>query len=150
MSKAIEEAAMRAKRSLESRKRGEEDMDLDQSDGSSAAEEEMEREDLSKLPEEEKYIHWDGRIERRKVLPKGQAPANAIAWQASKKVLKEKLAQNGRSYVLIEKGRFVKDREGKSETMVGGKVVLNGGDLERHFGAFDLDRVSLGLVFSLV
>ena len=113
---------------------GEEDMELDSEDESKASssdESEVEKFD------DQVFFHRDGRMERRKVLMRGQAPAAAIAWQASPQILREKLAENGYPYVSISKASFLKNRtNGKNPP------VLNGGELEYHFGKYDLDRVS--------
>ena len=85
------------------------------------------------------FHHGSGRTLPRTVLPHGIAPAAAIAWQASKKVLEEKLALNGNQYLLIEKGEFQRVRDGSQ----GGSLARpNGEELERHFRAFGIDRVS--------
>lgn len=147
MQKSIAEAVLAAKRRLEANgvkkpkeakvreADGEEDMELDSDDDESKAssgdESEVEKFD------DQVFFHRDGRMERRKILMRGQAPAAAIAWQASPQILREKLAENGYPYISISKASFLKNRtNGKNPP------VLNGGELEYHFGQYDLDRVS--------
>ncbi|GAA5908894.1 hypothetical protein JCM6882_005477 [Rhodosporidiobolus microsporus] len=83
------------------------------------------------------YHHASGRVEPRRILPRGIAPVGAIAWQASKKVLQEKLHANGRPYLKIEKTRFQETRKAGQ----GGRLAVpNAEELERHFGEYEIDR----------
>ncbi|GAA6040167.1 hypothetical protein JCM8097_004160 [Rhodosporidiobolus ruineniae] len=82
------------------------------------------------------YHHANGRVEPRRILPRGIAPVGAIAWQASKKVLLEKLAANGRRYLKIEKGKYQEERKGAG----GRPAAPNAEELERHFGKYEIDR----------
>jgi hypothetical protein len=151
---AVAQAVLAAKKRLEVVQKktkarevdGEVDMELDSDAeaGSKASseedEDEEEEEEEEESIEDRIFFHRDGRSERRKVLQRGQAPANAIAWQASRTVLMEKLATNANAYLSIAKARFYEARD----TGRRGKTpVLNGGELEAHFGEYDLDRVSL-------
>lgn len=84
------------------------------------------------------FFHADGRVEPFKGLRRGKAPANAIAWQASRTVLVEKLADNGRPYISISRSVYDQQRMDKK----GKAPALKGDDLEAHFADFDIDRVS--------
>ncbi|BGP16348.1 histone methyltransferase set1 [Rhodosporidiobolus nylandii] len=82
------------------------------------------------------FHHRSGRAEPRRILPRGIAPVGAIAWQASRKVLLEKLAANGKPYLKIDKTTFQQKR-----TAGGGRgAVPNAEELEKHFGEFEIDR----------
>ncbi|GAA5820126.1 hypothetical protein JCM11251_005494 [Rhodosporidiobolus azoricus] len=137
-----------------SKEEGEADMEMD-SDAEAAAADELQREeDESKSgsgsgsgsgadseDEDAKdtifYHHATGRVEPRRILPRGIAPVGAIAWQASKKVLQEKLHANGRPYLKIEKTKFQEKRQAGQ----GGRLAVpNAEELERHFGEYEIDR----------
>ncbi|CEQ39531.1 SPOSA6832_01052 [Sporobolomyces salmonicolor] len=150
MASAIAQAVEAAKRRLKQQQQaslqpkktkdeGEVDMEMDsESDGSKSGsehsdEDEDEYEDAKDMIF---YHHASGRIEPRRILPKGIAPVGAIAWQASKKVLTEKLAANGKPYLMIDKTAFQRTRLAQ-----GGRLAVpNGEDLERHFGDYEIDR----------
>lgn len=85
------------------------------------------------------FFHADGRTEPFRGLRRGKAPANAIAWQASRTVLLEKLADNGMPYLSISRTTYDQQRTDKK----GKAPALKGDDLEAHFADFDIDRVSL-------
>ncbi|GAA5947927.1 hypothetical protein JCM3765_007032 [Sporobolomyces pararoseus] len=123
----------------------EEDVDMDMSAESSASGdedgEEEDEDDEEKVDKKDKiYFHHQngaaGAQGGRGWLPRGKAPAAAIAWQASKKVLEEKLASNGKKYLLIERAEFQRTRLNNEGKM----AVPNGEDLERHFKDFGIDR----------
>lgn len=148
MSKAVAAAVLQAKQRLDStrKKKGrkggeEEEMDMELSDSDEVGDGKSEGDNESAVEEkidDEIFFHSSGRMEKRKVLQKGRAPAAAIAWQASPQVLKEKLITNGFSYVSISKSTFYAARKfGHS----GNPQGLSGGELEHHFREYDLDRV---------
>jgi len=129
-----------------------EDVDMEMSAESSASGDENDdddSEDEEKVDKKDKiYFHHaqngiggkaGSGITPRGWLPRGQAPAAAIAWQASKKVLEEKLSLNGKKYLMIERAEFQRTRKGQEGKM----AVPNGEELEKHFNAFGIDRVSL-------
>ncbi|GAA5873999.1 hypothetical protein JCM8547_001597 [Rhodosporidiobolus lusitaniae] len=83
--------------------------------------------------------------EPRRILARGMAPVGAIAWQASKKVLLEKLAANGRPYLKIEKEGYQKQREeggvkGQGQKRGGRLAVPSAEELERRFRKYEIDR----------
>jgi len=78
-----------------------------------------------------------GRLAPRRTLPRGIAPVGAIAWQVSKKVLVDKLVDNGRPYLLIEKASFERHRLAQGGRM----AVPNHDELKRHFRDYEIDRV---------
>ncbi|GAA5858176.1 hypothetical protein JCM1840_001072 [Sporobolomyces johnsonii] len=150
MASAIAQAVEAAKRRLKQQQQaalqpkkmkdeGEVDMEMDsESDGSKSGSEHSD--DDEEEDEDAKdmifYHHASGRVEPRRILPKGIAPVGAIAWQASKKVLTEKLAANGNPYLMIDKTAFQRTRLAQ-----GGRLAVpNGEDLERHFGDYEIDR----------
>ncbi|GAA5845448.1 hypothetical protein JCM9279_003035 [Rhodotorula babjevae] len=77
-----------------------------------------------------------GRLAPRRTLPVGIAPVGAIAWQVSKKVLVDKLIDNGRPYLLIEKASFERHRLAQGGRM----AVPNHDELKRHFRDCEIDR----------
>ncbi|GAA5875662.1 hypothetical protein JCM3774_002574 [Rhodotorula dairenensis] len=84
-------------------------------------------------------LHYDyalGKSQIRRVLPPGVAPAGAIAWQVSKKILLEKLRANGHPYLLIERRPFQEDRP----TRTGPHAAPSNEDLQRYFGKYGIDR----------
>jgi hypothetical protein len=107
--------------------------------GSDSEEEEEEEEEVEDKKDALFYHHSNGRAEPRRILPRGIAPVGAIAWQASKKVLLEKLAANGKQYLKIDKTAFQAQRAGQN----GRSAVPNAEELERHFGKYKIDRVRL-------
>lgn len=151
MSKAVAAAVLVAKQRLESSKKKKvgkgraelegDEMDMELSDSDEAGDGKSEEDNESAVEEkidDQVFFHKNGRMERRKVLQKGRAPAAAIAWQASPQVLRGKLITNGLSYVSISKTTFYAARKfGHS----GNPSVLSGGELEHHFRDYDLDRV---------
>lgn len=118
---------------------GEVDMELESDNSRGNSDDDDRDEDKSRKRDDQIFFHRDGRREPRKVLRRGQAPAAAIAWQASPQVLRSKLLDNGKPYLFIHKSKFYDAREF-------GTTVLNGGDLEGHFNAYELDRVSSTIV----
>ncbi|BGP48228.1 histone methyltransferase set1 [Rhodotorula kratochvilovae] len=82
------------------------------------------------------YHHGTRTLAPRRILPRGIAPVGAIAWQVSKKVLLEKLADNGRPYLLIEKAAFERHRYAQNGRM----PTPNHDELERHFRAYNIDK----------
>ncbi|GAA5982768.1 hypothetical protein JCM5350_006241 [Sporobolomyces pararoseus] len=123
----------------------EEDVDMEMSAESSPSGDEdgedEDEDDEEKVDKKDKiyFHHQSGAASAqggRGWLPRGKAPAAAIAWQASKKVLEEKLATNGKKYLLIERAEFQRTRQNTSGRM----AVPNGEDLERHFKDFGIDR----------
>ncbi|GAA5925607.1 histone methyltransferase SET1 [Sporobolomyces koalae] len=164
MASAIASAVEAAKRRLKQqqdggpdrtksrRKRADEleggDVDMNRSGDNSAAsdsenedcaDEDDEDDDGVKVDKKDQiYFHHSGtgRVGSRTILPRGRAPAAAIAWQASKNVLEEKLAANGNKYLFIERAEFQRTRDGQGGRM----AVPNGEELERHFASFGIDR----------
>jgi hypothetical protein len=156
MASAIAQAVEAAKRRLkvqQAKTQGleEADMELDSGEeanksgsgagGSDSEEEEEEEEEVEDKKDALFYHHSNGRAEPRRILPRGIAPVGAIAWQASKKVLLEKLAANGKQYLKIDKTAFQAQRAGQN----GRSAVPNAEELERHFGKYKIDRVRLHL-----
>ncbi|GAA5893919.1 histone methyltransferase SET1 [Sporobolomyces salmoneus] len=124
-----------------------EDVDMEMSAESSAGSgdeneegEEGDSNEEEKIDKKDKiYFHQDrnrGPSTTRTWLPRGKAPAAAIAWQASRKILEEKLAANGNKYLMIQRAEFQRLRQGKAGSM----AVPNGEELEKHFGEFGIDR----------
>ncbi|GAA5975940.1 hypothetical protein JCM11641_002844 [Rhodosporidiobolus odoratus] len=133
------------------REEGEADMEMDSDQGSRTgsgsgaggaseeSEEEEGDEDEEQVDKEDAIFyhhHASGRTEPRRILPRGFAPVNAIAWQASKKVLLDKLASNGKPYLKIDKTVFQDQRAGQG----GRSAVPNAEELERHFRKYEIDR----------
>ncbi|KAL8293661.1 hypothetical protein RQP46_000362 [Phenoliferia psychrophenolica] len=152
MSAAVQAAVAAAKKRLQQTQKkvkaregeGELDMELDSDDDDNDDDDDT----VAKVPEKESseeesepekpdpvFFHRDGRVERRKGLLKGQAPAAAIAWQASPQVLREKLAANGLPYISISKPTFIAARSSGRHP-----PVLNGIELENFFEEWELDR----------
>jgi hypothetical protein len=163
MSAAVQAAVIAARKRLEQKQKKaktrddqEVDMELDSDDEAAVAakeaaakkaaaddEESSDDSDQSKDSDAEEriedrvFFHFDGRMAHRMVLPKGVAPAGAFAWQASRKVLLEKLAENGMTYIHIMRGLYNTARQKDGEN----PPPLNSGDVEHHFRKHQIDRV---------
>ncbi|GJN90606.1 hypothetical protein Rhopal_003618-T1 [Rhodotorula paludigena] len=130
MSSDEEDAAQNRRGAADSAKDGGESSGSDDDDGSGDDSDTVDARDTLY------FHHSPGKATLRHILPRGIAPRGAIAWQASKKVLLEKLAANGKSYICIEREPFGRHRLGQ-----GGKMAVpNGEDLEHHFRHFNIDH----------
>ncbi|KAK4700485.1 [histone H3]-lysine4 N-trimethyltransferase SETD1, partial [Phenoliferia sp. Uapishka_3] len=142
MAAAIQAAVAAAtKRLVQTQKKvkareGEGELDMDLDSDAEVAKDSSESEASEPEKADDIFFHRDGRVERRKGLLRGQAPAAAIAWQASPQVLLEKLASNGHPYISIAKPTFVAARSSGSRA----PPVLNGNELENFFEEWELDR----------
>ncbi|ORY89323.1 hypothetical protein BCR35DRAFT_300456 [Leucosporidium creatinivorum] len=152
VSAAVAQAVLAAKKRLEEKQakiNGEEDMELDSDeeraiaadtamvDAAQAPTSDLKAEDSDTGDVRDRiFFHADGRTEPFRGLRRGKAPANAIAWQASRTVLLEKLADNGMPYLSISRTTYDQQRTDKK----GKAPALKGDDLEAHFADFDIDR----------
>lgn len=158
MASAIQQAVQAAKKRLQMRQsqeqkgsksgsrdkgddRGDVDMEMSSddeanksgSDNSSAEESGDEGDARDRL----RYANSSGQSHVRRILPRGMAPAGAIAWQVSKKILLEKLRANGRPYLVIEKATFQQDRTDRHGT----KASPSNEELQHLFRKYGIDRV---------
>ncbi|KAM0753347.1 hypothetical protein T439DRAFT_379041 [Meredithblackwellia eburnea MCA 4105] len=144
MQAAVQAAVELAKKRLAHKKRGdgggEVDMEIDSEQETASKDMVSDSEDEDKLGKvDQVFFHGSRRgpqvVDGRRILMRGEAPAAAIAWQASPQVLREKLIANGHPYISISKSSFLDARSAGSRT-----ANLNGQELENFFAEFKLDR----------